>query len=96
MIVNYKQSIFDLSIKNYGSLDKTIALIRQNRLNFDDELTTGQVIETPTQDLNINESLVAEFMLNKQPNNGDDIVKIWVDESGDGWADSSGNFWEWE
>lgn len=92
----YKQSIFDISVKYYGGLDSVSSIIRQNRINFDDELTTGQEIEIVENEGTINEELAKDFFLNKDTNNGDDQINVWATEDEEIWVDENNQFWEWK
>ena len=66
---NYKQSIFDIAIKTYGSLNNTREIVKANNIDFDTVLTTGQNLNTidvvPTSD----ENLTIKFMENINTNN---------------------------
>lgn len=96
MIVAYKQSIFDLSTKYYGGLENVSVLIRKNRINFDDELATGQILEIVENTGTIGEELTKEFYLNKNTNNGDDQINVWATEDDEIWVDENNQFWEWK
>ena len=42
-----KQSLFDLSIQNYGTIEAIIDLALENNLSVTDELQTGDLVNVP-------------------------------------------------
>jgi hypothetical protein len=66
-VIAYKnQSLFDLSIKNYGTVDAVVLLAFHNNMSITEELTPGQVIEIP--ELEVMRRRIVDYYKRKEIN----------------------------
>ncbi len=63
------QSIYDIVVQNYGSLEFTEVFLTDNALTYDDALTSGQIVK-------LRPELVQLAIDNKVINNADNIARL--------------------